>query len=106
MEKPVTQLIPSSEGQTVTPASEHVVILSRSSQDFEWLMSKKRGLALLGDPTVRQLKGSPFQKVEVKHFVNTSGNPDLTVSPRWKNPIGVFTCSWQCSVVLPGRSTP
>jgi len=55
---------------------------------------------------MRQLKGSPFQKVEAKHFVNTSENPDLTVSPGWKIPIAVFTCPWQCSVVLPGQSIP
>ena len=105
MEKPVTQISPSSEGHTVTPASEHVLIPSLSSQDFGLLMSKIRCLALLGDPAVQQLKGSPFQKVEAKHFVNTSENPDLTVSPRWKNSIALLTCSWQCSVVLPVQST-
>lgn len=50
MEKPVTQLIPPSEGHTVTPGSEHVVIPSLLSEDFGVLMSKMRCLALLGDP--------------------------------------------------------
>lgn len=89
----------------MTPASEHAVIPSLSSQDLGLLMSKMRCLALLGNPAMQQLKGSPFQKGEAKHFVKTSENPDLTVSPRWKNRIALFTCSWQCSVVLPVQST-
>lgn len=105
-EKPITQLIPSSQRHTLTPGREHVVTPSLSSQDFVLPMSKMRCLASLGDPAVRQLKGSHFQKVEAKHFLSISENPHLTVSTQWKNPIAVFTCSWQCRVAFPVQSTP
>lgn len=104
-EKPVTQLIPSSEWHTVTPGQLSVVTPSLSSQDFMLLMSKMRCLALLGDPAMRQLKGTHFQTVEAKHFLNISENPDIMVSTQLKSPIAMFTCSWQCRVAFSVQRT-